>query len=254
MRRPFLAVALLLVAVTATADPRRRAAEKTPPPLDAQTLAGLSLARGGLDLRPGSTARLQLYVLKCCVYAETVQADVRFSVDPQSWATVDPATGVVTVAADAPGGIAFRVYADVEHGRRIVSADVYVDTLASNPLRGGWRQVAEIACGTGVETPVARPIAEFIMRGNHGFEVTWVPFEIYHDYWGLYTFDTASKRVTYGVLSGNYVPPGVRGEGTYEITDNGDGTRTLRLKNIWLGSQDRAQTPACGMVFRGDNW
>jgi hypothetical protein len=218
------------------------------PPLDERTLQSLILGYGPIDMQPGDTRRLQLMRQQCCVLFVPVIADVRFSIDPVPYATID-ADGVLKVAADASGGVTFRVYADIEHGRRIVSNDVFVNTPQSNPLLGGWRQIAEIPCDGSSEIATAYPPLSLEFLGNR-FEAVWFGFEIYKDYWGFYTFDRTSKHVTLAVLYGNYVPPSLRGEGTYDVT-NEDGGKTLRLKNMWLGRpRGDSRPPGCGMVFR----
>ncbi|HKO00373.1 MAG TPA: hypothetical protein VJ032_01690, partial [Thermoanaerobaculia bacterium] len=204
---------------------------------------------GPIEMQPGTTRQLYLQQQQCCVYFVPVRADARFSIDPTPFASID-ATGLLTVDSTAPGGLSFRVYADVEHGRRIVSDDVNVDTPESNPLRGSWRQTAEIPCDGSPELPVIGQPLSLQMRGGNRFEAVWLAFEIYKDYWGLYTFDRVAKRVTLGLLAANYQPPAFRGEGTYEITGQGS-ERRLRLKNIWLGRpHGDTRPPGCGMVFQ----
>jgi hypothetical protein len=237
------------------AQGRRRVARKAspPPPLDESTLRSVMLEYGSVEMQPGERRRLQLVKQECCVFFTPVIAVATFSIDPTSYATID-SDGVLAVNPSAPGGITLRVYANIEKGRRIVSNDVYVDTPESNPLRGGWLQTAEIPCDGSPEIVATSPPLSLGFRGGNRFDAVWIGFEIYKDYWGLYTFDRTAKKVTLGVLSGNYVPPSMRGEGTFDIA-NEDGWKVLRLRNVWLGRpRGDTRAPACGLVFRGGRW
>lgn len=101
----------------------------------------------------------------------------------------------------------------------------------------------------------AVPITEMTVGANGQFEVTWRPFEVYHDYWGTYTFDLEHRRVQFVVNSGNYVPKDIRGEGTFEIEqigvrEDGSPRQRLRLRNVWLGRASDDLAPAgCGLVL-----
>jgi len=238
--------------VNATVDvaaPRQRVAPKTTiAPLDEQTLRYVTLGFGSIGASPGDTRQLRLMLPQCCVYSVPVNADVRFSIDPTDYATITT-EGSLRISPTAPGGFSFRVYANIENGRRIVSNGVYVDTPESNPLRQEWRQVAEISC-SGSELPATAPGLSLLFRSGNQFDAVWYAFEVYKDYWGLYTFDTTAKTITMGILGANYRPPNFKGEGSYDLTTEG-GKPTLRLKNIWLG-RPRGDTrpPGCGMVFQ----
>ena len=246
---------VLTSTINVRASGRQRVVRKAspPPPLEESTLRGVMLEYGAIEMQPGESRRLQLVLPQCCVFFTPVIAAATFSIDPTSYATIDP-DGLLTVNPTAPGGITLRVYANIENGRRIVSNDVYVDTAESNPLLGGWRQTAEIPCDGSPEVVATSPPLSLAFRGGNRFEAVWLGFEVYKDYWGLYTFDRSAKKVTIGVLSGNYIPPSMRGEGTFDIASE-DGWKVLRLRNVWLG-RPRGDTrpPACGLVFRGGRW
>jgi hypothetical protein len=246
---------VLTSTVTVQSAGRQRVARKAspPPPLDESTLRSVMLEYGSVEMQPGERRRIQLVKQECCVFFTPVIAAATFSIDPTLHATID-SDGVLAVNPSAPGGITLRIYANIENGRRIVSNDVYVDTPESNPLRGYWLQTAEIPCDGSPEIVATSPPLSLGFRSGNRFDAVWVGFEIYKDYWGLYTFDRTAKKVTLGVLSGNYVPPSMRGEGTFDIT-NEDGWKVLRLRNVWLGRpRGDTRAPACGLVFRGGRW
>jgi len=249
----FQSVALINVVEIVEGNVRQRVARKSSlpsqPTLDEQTLRSVILEYGPIDMRPGDSRFVHLLQPQCCVYFGPVYTDVRFSIDPVSFASIT-ADGFLSISSNAPGNVSFRIYADIENGRRIVSNDVNVDTPESNPLRGSWQAVAEIPCDGSADVPVTGPPALVNIHGGNRFEVVWLPFETYKDYWGLYTFDRTSQKATFGILAGNFLPPNVRGEGSWEITNDG-GKRTLRLKNIWLGRMRGDTRPAaCGMVLQ----
>ena len=204
-------------------------------PLDEQTLNAVNLELGLVEVRPGDKRTLRLEMWQCCVYPVDVPADVRFSMDRSDWATLDPDTGYLQISPQAPPRNSFRVYADIEHGRRIVSADVWIDTPASNPLLGEWHQVGD-SCSS-----LDHPIEVLQFRGNGTFSVTWVPLEVYTDYWGFYTFDHPAGHLSMGIRGGNYVPPAFAGDGQYTITEK-DGVRTLTMRGVYFGPR-RGDSP-----------
>ena len=241
---------LTLLAFSVVARERVVASPSPRTPLDPQTLKAVSLEFGSVDLEPGATHTLRLTQIVCCAFPTDVPAEVRFSMDPSDFATVDPDTGFLKIAPNAWPGLSFRIYADIEHGRRIVSADVNVYTRNSNPLRGYWTQLYEVLCnGGGLYAPTL-PIQSLQFRGDGRFSVTWILLELYTDYWGFYTFDKPAGHLTMGIRDGNYIPPVFAGDGTYTITEqNGVRTLTLHGHNLGLRSSDAGHPPVCGAIF-----
>lgn len=192
--------------------------------------------------------------------------DIRWTVEPRMWwATVDQ-SGLLTVDPATSSGTTLQLYANLNHGERIISLPVYVHIPGNDPfLDGGvWAQSAEIPCDGSPDVPVSNGISELRFTVSGVYMATWQPFEVYTDFWGPYTFNPARKRVTFGVSGGNYVPDDLKGEGDYEIVFLGPpvpdswGTHMrpaqLRLKNLYLGTANRAPHRAaipCGMVFVG---
>jgi hypothetical protein len=221
-------------------------------PLDEPTLNAATLEFGIVEVRPGDRRTLRLTMWQCCVYGVDVPADVRFSMDRTSFATLDADTGYLQISPSAPAHTSFRVYADIEHGRRIVSADVWIDTPASNPLRGSWHETGD-SCN-----PFGHPIESLQFRADGTFSVTWTPLEVYTDYWGFYTFDHPSGHISLGIRNGNYIPPVFAGDGQYTITEKDGGGHTLTLRGIYLGSR-RGDTPntipglLCSATFESDH-
>lgn len=227
-RRPYAIVLLLLVTIGMQARERAVVQPKGRAPLDDFTLKNVQLESWPIEVAPGDQRTLRLVAWHCCWATDEVKADVRFSMDPNDFATIDADTGFLQILPTAPPRQSFRVYADIEHGRRILSADVWIDTPASNPLRGYWQQ-AGATCFEG------HVIHQLVFRSDGTFSVTWDPFEVYTDYWGYYTFDRPAKgRLSMGIRGGNYVPPAFAGDGQYTITEK-DGVRTLVLHGIDFG-------------------
>ncbi len=105
---------------------------------------------------------------------------------------------------------------------------------------------AEVRCDTGDTVPAAAPIRELLFHADGRFSVTWIPFEVYRDYWGTYTQDPRAGRLSLVVEGGNYVPPDMDGDGTFAVV----APRRLVLKDMWLGSEKRRTVPsACAAVF-----
>ena len=215
--------------------------------LDEDTLSRLSLVMGDtLATQPGETWEFAPGVVECCYVFEPVDACATWSVSPTDGATIDAKTGVFTVDAGTPSGTVFTVTADVENGRRLVSADVHVYTPEANPLFGIWHEEAQFACETDEEVIPEERIGELSFGADGEFSVTWHPFEVYKDYWGTYTFDLSQGTIELTGAEGNYVPEGLDGSGSWFIDDDG----RLILKDIWLGApRDVSGVVNCGHRF-----
>jgi hypothetical protein len=215
--------------------------------LDEDTLNRL---RFGMDasvqMQPGETREFSLGVVECCYYFEPVDACATYSVDPTEGATIDAETGLFTVERGTPSGEVFTITADVENGRRLVSVEVHVYTPQSNPLVGIWREEAQLACDTFEDVVPEERIGELRFDADGSFSVTWMPFEIYRDYWGSYRFDLERQTLDLANAGGNYVPEDVDGSGSFLIDDQG----RLVLKDMWLGTPHGGSGVAhCGHRF-----
>jgi hypothetical protein len=217
--------------------------------LDEGTLQDLRLSFDqNVQMQPGETHAFSLGVVECCYIFEPVEASATWSVEPAEGASIDPGTGVFTIDPDTPAGSVFTVSADVENGRRVVSVEVHVFTPAENPFVGYWSEESQFACGTGEEVLPEEPIRELAFRADGTFSVTWMPFEIYRDYWGTYEYDLAEGTLDLVVNGGNYVPDDVDGSGSFSFDEQG----RLILGDIWLGSPYGGTDSAnCGHRFIG---
>jgi hypothetical protein len=201
--------------------------------LDEETLDRLRLTMDqSVEMLPGETREFSVGVVECCYVFEPVDACVAWSAEPAHGATIDPETGVFQVEPSTPSGEVFTVTANVENGRRLVSVEVYVYTPEGNPLVGLWREEAQLKCDTSEEVVPEERIGELRFDAGGNFSVTWMPFEIYRDYWGSYQFDGELGTLDLSVEGGNYVPEDVDGSGSYLIDEQG----RLVLEGIWLGT------------------
>jgi hypothetical protein len=82
-------------------------------------------------------------------------------------------------------------------------------------------------------------VGELEFSGENRFSVTFNPFESYRDYWGTYSFDPATKRLTMTVEGGNFVPPGLDLEGTADLGPDG-----LVLTDMFLGTRGGFLAPS----------
>jgi hypothetical protein len=215
-----------------------------------ETLDSLTLSMSQtLQMQPGASHDFSLGVVECCYFFEPVEAAATWSVEPAEGASINPSTGAFSVDPDTPAGSVFTVSADVENGRRVVSIEVHVFTPQANPFVASmWREEAQFACDTGEEVIPEELIGELDLRADGKFSVTWMPFEIYRDYWGTYEYDLELGTLDLVATGGNYIPDDVDGSGLFSF----DEQARLILTDIWLGSRHEASGPAnCGHRFEG---
>lgn len=215
--------------------------------LDEETLARLTLSiwPGG-QAKPGETIEIQVGTNECCYVFQPVLADVRWSVEPADGARIDSETGVLTIAQDVKSGARFTVTADVEDGRKQISAPLTIYRLEDNPLIGTWHEFEAIPCG-GASLPESEdPVRELVFKADGTFQATFTPFEIYHDYWGTYQIDLANHTLTMAVTDGNFIPTSLDLEGFFEFDEEG----RLVLKEMWLGRREPTDAQGCGHRFR----
>jgi Tfp pilus assembly protein PilF len=216
--------------------------------LNRLTISG-SLMSTTLQMQPGETQMLSLGLVECCYYFEPVPVSATWLVEPNAGATINAATGELTIDGDTPSGSIFTVRANIENGRHIVTVEVHVYTPAAKPLVGSWSEDVQLACDTVTEISPIVPIGELVFRADGTFSVTWMPFEIYKDYWGIYTYDPAQTTLVLSIEGGNYIPNDLDLSGTVEI----DASSRLVLSEMWLGSPQSATIvdhEACQQRFR----
>ncbi|MDC0666555.1 hypothetical protein [Nannocystis radixulma] len=216
------------------------------PPLPEEVIQtlGFNVFGSNFETQPGTVVPTDVGAIECCYFKQPVEACVVYSVEPAEGATIS-ADGMLTIAADAVPGTKYTVTADVEDGRKVLTTEVYVYTLESNPLVGVWHEVAQIPCNNGPEVAPEKPIGELWFRAWGEVNVTWVPFEIYVDYWSDYTYDLDTGDLEIVPEAGNYLPADVEGVGTFTVEGN-----QLVLQDMWLGSPQDAMKPAnCGHRF-----
>lgn len=220
-----------------------------PNSLDEITLNKLTInpARSEVDLQPGQAFQFRLIAFEFCYSFQPVTARVVWSVEPAKAAWIDANLGGLVVEKATPHDTVFTVKANVEDGRRVLSTKVRVFTREGNPLAGMWRQEGT---ETARSNQVSRPfeyIEALLFRADGTFSVTWMPFECYTDYWGIYSFNKETGRLNLGVQGGNYVPHNVDGDG--EVVFHG--SDRLTLKGICLGSyRDGPKGPNCDLSFK----
>ena len=216
--------------------------------IDEQTLNRLEISVGKSgQAQPGDQLELQVGTTECCYVFQPVTVKTRWSVDPQDGAKIDQKTGVLDIAADVLSGTTFSVTADIQDGRKILTTQIKIYTPQANPLVGVWHEFKQIDCQSQAITELHgdSSLRELVFKADGTFQATFTPFEVYHDYWGNYTFDPKKGTLELAGESGNYIPENLDLQGEYKIDENG----ALLLKNIWLGRRDKGTPAACGHVF-----
>jgi hypothetical protein len=215
-------------------------------PLDDKKLEQLIIS-DHTPVRPGQTIRIRTYLRECCVIETDIKdLCVTWSSEPTAGVQLNPQTGEITVDNAVPAGTQFEVRADVQNGRRVFSSRVTVYTPEHNPFVGRYTEVSQLDCDTGKEFPPALPIKEIEFHADGRFFVTWMPFELYKDYWGTYTYDLKEGTFTVSDISGNYVPADIGSGGTFEFQSG-----SLLLKDFFFGStpstkDGETRKKACG--------
>jgi hypothetical protein len=206
----------------------------------------ISTGKSG-QAQPGDRLELQVGTTECCYVFQPVKVKTRWSVDPPTGAKINTSTGVLEIATDVPSGTTYTVTADIQNGRKRLTAQIKIYTLQANPLVGVWRESKQIDCKTGTTNELQgdSSLRELVFKADGTFQATFTPFEIYHDYWGNYTFDPGKSTLDLKVVSGNYTPENLDLQGEYQIDENG----ALVLKNIWLGRRDPGALAGCGHTF-----
>lgn len=130
-----------------------------------------------------------------------VNCAVRWSGGPG--ATINE-SGLVTITSDAVPGSRVTARAQVES--LVAEAHVLVVDPAPNPLAGMWTQSVGPACEDDFFHPPEAVVRELIFRRGGTFAVTRVPFETFQDFWGTYSYDGSTGRLTLNIGGGNNVP------------------------------------------------
>lgn len=266
MRRAALLISALFFAAP-SAHSGADAVKAKSPSLKVQAIAFADIHPVGMQ--PGSERKFALSEWLGVDSVPATGVNVTWTVKtegPVPRATIDQA-GVLTVQKEASPGSILRISADLNHGERVISLPVFVYRPGLDPLLDvrDWHQTAEIPCDGSADRPVVGGIDELLFDVSGNYSVTWRPFESYKDYWGPYTINVKTRKVTFRVSRGNYVPKDIHGRGTFKVGRLGppvrqaDGTHTqsvqLRLNGIYLGTFGRpTRHMPCGMVFVGLNF
>src|SRR5262249_50092109 len=92
-------------------------------PLDAATLDKVALGfESSVELMPGQTRDFDVGVVECCYSFNPVAACATFSVEPTQGATIDPATGLLSIDAATPDGSKYTVTASIDSGKKLLQA------------------------------------------------------------------------------------------------------------------------------------
>lgn len=117
-------------------------------------------------------------------------------------------------------------------------------------IEGTWHEETPTACQKAAGDANAWGIGELKFTADGKFNVTWVPFETYVDYWGTYTYDRATGALTMTVESGNHVPTDAKLAGTARTDPDGK----LQITGIFFGTPGgepgHNHTSDCPLVFK----
>lgn len=192
--------------------------------LDEIELAATSvLLIGPNDMEPGGYSRITVAgpaCLRCADLLEVV-TPTKWSVSPSIGASIDSATGTLSMSGAASVGSIYTVTADL--GAFAVTKEISVYSAEENPLVGVWTEQDTGNVGT------------LLLTSGGEFAATINPYGSYQDYWGDYTFDSDTGALELIAQGWNQVAPGVDGIGKFSIDANGQ----LSLSDICLGRWDQ---------------
>ncbi|HEY6250138.1 MAG TPA: hypothetical protein VI685_09255 [Candidatus Angelobacter sp.] len=237
MKPTYLLALLLTLACLASADDCKQ-------PLDQPTLDKLSLGWDDVQLHPGDSHQFSLAILSTFAPSQDVPACATWKIEPEGKGATISLTGLLQVDSKTPPRSRFVVTADIEQGRTQRQMGVIVYTNDDQPLVGFWREKSRVECLAQKETTSSQPIQELEFKAKGSFSVTWVPFEVYRDYWGSYTSDNSTGVLSLRIENGNYVPADFRGAGKFKLTDKD----TLELTGLYLSEKHAPGQPAATQV------
>lgn len=167
----------------------------------------LGIPAGLLELAPGESVQLGRPMMFTAPYAppDSIPANCVVRWSAGAGATINE-SGLVTIISDVTPGSRVTVRAQVES--LVAEAHILIVDPAPNPLAGMWTQTEGPDC----DNPFFQPprsdavVRELIFRRGGTFAVTRVPFERFQDFWGTYTYDGATGRLTLNIRGGNNVP------------------------------------------------
>jgi len=192
--------------------------------LDEIELAATSvLLIGPNDMEPGGYSRITVAgpaCLRCADLLEVV-TPTKWSVSPSIGASIDSATGTLSMSGTASVGSIYTVTADL--GAFAVTKEISVYSAEENPLVGVWTEQDTGNVGT------------LLLTSGGEFAATINPYGSYQDYWGDYTFDSDTGALELIAQGWNQVAPGVDGIGKFSIDAKGQ----LSLSDICLGRWDQ---------------
>ncbi|MDO8297154.1 MAG: hypothetical protein Q7T19_12035 [Caulobacter sp.] len=144
------------------------------------------------------------------------------------------------IADKAVPGTQVRLTAEFDG--KTAAVDFTVVAREAVVLTGYWSEVGDADCPAG--EPLLREL-HFIDGGK--FEVTWMPFERYIDYWGDYSFDPATGAIVLKPTGGNHVPADADLDGKASTGDDG----LLHFSGFFFGSpRGGPKTPRTCAAFK----
>ena len=197
--------------------------------VDDELAAELSIEPSSTSVRPGERVQFEVGKWECCVFFQRYPVDVQWQIEPESAGGISY-DGLLVVDEAAEPGVIINIQAELENGT-VLQAKATVYTPEVNPLVGMWEEKSQILCDGGERVP-EEPIEEIVFRADGTFAVTWHPFEVYHDYWGTYSYNPKTKEVSLVIDSGNYIPSVTDLDGQVVA----ESAYLIRLESIFLGN------------------
>ncbi|MBI1742179.1 hypothetical protein HYR54_03825 [Candidatus Acetothermia bacterium] len=180
------------------------------------------------NVKPGDSIRFQVGQWECCYVFRPAPEKAAWTIRPETAGNIS-SDGTLTVSPEAEPGLWIMILARLDIGLEL-EAHAVVYTSESNPLVGRWYETRQLLCN-GQVRDAPEPFRELIFEADGSFSVTWEPFEVYHDYWGTYSYDVHTNALQFSIASGNYIPKQTDLVGTVVVMNPDE----LHLVSIFLG-------------------
>jgi hypothetical protein len=201
-----------------------------------------------IHLTPGSSYTAQIMLPNPDGPLTPLKTQVAWSLEsPVTGVTINRQSGKIEVAKEATNGMAAKIVAHIDHGRRVLKSSLFIFTREANPLIGEWTVESLLACGDGHEMKPDAGVKAPLARDHLRFQVSsfWIGLEnniaAHTTLTGAYEYDLKSGMLTLKPTWPKGKPPVVW---NYQLSEDG---HKLAIKT---SAPEDPGGQVCGYVYR----